>query len=259
MQDAWDLTAPNAEQQEADDTEEGCLQSKLYSALNPGNNPVFTRSDIGQGLGIPTTDAQEEDIVHHEMADGDYRVLMLNKAQMEFVYDTLHHLKTRDSPTYCFLTGDAGLDKLRVTTALYQSLLKYYNHQAGTDFHRIFVLLLAPTGKAAHNIHGNTIHSALKIPINQSLKHKSLDSDRLNTLRTQLRGIRVVFIDEISMLANALFSFINCRLREITGSPLPFGGISIVCVGDLFQLKSVCDSYIFLNLSKDYGPLAINL
>ena len=59
--------------------------------------------------------------------------------------------------------------------------------------------MLAPTGKAAYNIKGNTIHSALAIPACQSLKnYKSLDSSRLNTLRCQLGGVKLVFIDEIS-------------------------------------------------------------
>lgn len=49
--------------------------------------------------------------------------------------------------------------------------------QAGADLNKVRAILLAPTGKAAYNIQGKTIHSTLNIPANQSLKnYKSLDS-----------------------------------------------------------------------------------
>jgi len=73
---------------------------------------------------------------------------------------------------------------------LYQAALKYYNTRAGDDFHQIKVILLAPTGKAAYTIKGNTVHSTLAIPANQSLRnYKPLDSSRLNTLRSQFGGV----------------------------------------------------------------------
>ena len=57
------------------------------------------------------------------------------------------------------------------------SSFKYYNTRTGDDFHQIKVVLLGPTGKAAYNIKGNTVHSAFAIPANQSLKnYKQLDS-----------------------------------------------------------------------------------
>ena len=66
--------------------------------------------------------------------------------------------------------------------------------------------MLAPTGKAAHNIKGNTIHSTLAIPACQSVKdNKPLDSSRLNTLRCQLGGVKLMYLDEISMLGNTIF------------------------------------------------------
>lgn len=60
--------------------------------------------------------------------------------------------------------------------------------------------MLAPTGKAAYNIKGlNTIDSALAVPACQSLRnYKKLDSSRLNTLRCQIGGVKLIFIDEIS-------------------------------------------------------------
>jgi len=62
------------------------------------------------------------------------------------------------------------------------------------------------------------------------------------------------------MVGNTMFNVqIDNRLKDIKGSPLPFGGVSIVAIGDLFQLQPVMDDYIFKDLSTEYGILAPNL
>ena len=145
---------------------------------------------------------------------------------------------------------------------MYQAALKYYNTRAGVNFSDVKVLLLAPTGKAAYNIKGNTIHSGLAIPACQSLKnYKRLDSSRLNTLRCQLGGVKLIFLDEISMVGNSMFNIqINNRLKDIKGSALPFGGVSIIAIGDLFQLQPVMDGYVFKDMNNsEYSILAPSL
>ena len=53
---------------------------------------------------------------------------------------------------------------------------------------------------------------------------------------------------------------INNRLKDIKGSSLTFGGVSIVAIGDLFQLQPVMDGYIFKHMDiNDYGILAPNI
>ncbi|CAC5397939.1 unnamed protein product [Mytilus coruscus] len=60
-----------------------------------------------------------------------------------------------------------------------------------------------------------------------------------------MEHLKLVIIDEISMCGTRMFCFINQRLQEITGISKPFGGVSIIAIGDLFQLKPVMDSWIF--------------
>jgi len=98
----------------------------------------------------------------------------------------------------------------------------------------IKVLTVAPTGKAAFNISGNTLHSAFKIPANRGFEYCTLDRDRLNTIRAQLRKLEVIFIDEISMVGSGTFTFLNLHLQQIMGTPKPFGGVNLITVGDLF-------------------------
>ena len=150
-----------------------------------------------------------EPLIMNELPDDEYRhiVQTLDKETKEFFYHVLHLIKTSEEPFYCFLSGGAGVSKSHVTKALYQAALKYYNTRPGINFNETKVLMLAPTGKAAYNIKGNTIHSALAIPACQSLKdYKSLDSSRLNTLRSQIGRLKLIFIDEISMVGNTMFT-----------------------------------------------------
>ena len=255
LQDTYDSIAPCTESVEQQDQAEG------NTDLHPEFNENYNMSD---DIGIPSVDLNTESLILNELQDDEYRhmVQMLNKEQKEFFYHVLHLVKTSDEPFYCFLSGGAGVGKSHLTKALYQAVLKYYNTRAGVNFSEIKVLMLAPTGKAAYNIKGNTIHSALAIPACQSLKnYKQLDSSRLNTLRCQLGGVKVIFVDEISMVGNAMFNVqMNNRLKDIKGSSLPFGGVSIIAIGDLFQLQPVMDGYVFKHMDNcDYSILAPNL
>jgi hypothetical protein len=54
--------------------------------------------------------------------------------------------------------------------------------------------------------------------------------------------MQVIFIDEISMVGSAMFNFLDLRLQQIMGTKTAFGGLSIITVGDLFQLKPVFDN-----------------
>ena len=185
------------------------------------------------------------------MQDDEYRRLVqkLNKRQRIFFYHTLHLIKTSgDKPFYAFLSGGGGgVGKSHLIKSIHQAALKYYNTQAGEDFRRIHVLLLAPTGKAAYLIKGNTIHSALAVPASQSLKnYKPLDSSRLNTLRCELGSLKLVLLDEVSMVGNSVFTIqLNNCLKDLKASNEDFGGVRIITIGDLFQLKPVMDGYIF--------------
>ena len=56
-----------------------------------------------------------------------------------------------------------------------------------------------------------------------------------------------------------MFNFLNLRLQQIMGTNKPFGGISVITVGDLFQLKPVFDKWIFENSQYGYNAFATNI
>ena len=196
LQHAWDEVAPLTEDQEAIDVD---LQM---------DNDAAEPYDIGQDLCLPAQVMADNMQTISVMANEEYRrqLRTLNRKQSEFVMDVLHHAKTSDEPICRFLSGGAGVGKTHVTTSLYQTLYRYLNKRPG--------ILMAPTGKAAYLIRGNTLHSGLKIPVNQKLQYKSLDLDSLNTLRMQMIGVKYIFIDEVSMVCSGMLTLFTNGYRK---------------------------------------------
>ena len=258
--DMWDCLAPNTQHVELRH-----LAENECELLRNKEEEHVRNYDLSEDLGIPssTTCSYEHNISFDELPDEEYRetVRSLNVEQLKFFYHVLHLVKTTNEPFYLFLSGGAGVGKSHLTKVLFQAVYKYLNTRAGDDFHQIKAILVAPTGKAAYNIQGSTIHTALSVPANQSLKvYKKLDASRLNSLRCKFAGLKIIFIDEVSMVGNSMFNVqINKRLQDIIGTTNDFGGVSIIAVGDLIQLQPVFDGYVFEDLENDYAPLAANL
>ena len=160
-------------------------------------------------------------------------------------------------PFYIHLSGGAGVGKSHTIHAIYQSAIRALR-QTGQNANCPTVLLTASTGKAAANINGTTIHSAFSLPIRQkgkSFQYRKISSDKLNTLRCLYQNLKILIVDEISMVGGTTLLHLSNALQEICGNELPFGGVSILAVGDLFQLNPVGDRAVFQAPTKDYHAL----
>ena len=256
-----DPVSPNTQHINEQDAAAKTKPSELFGCFDPGTNKQHSQYDLFDDMGILPRHNDEEELVQNRLNDSDYRQLVrsLNIKQKEFFYHVLHSIKTKDDPLALFLSGGAGVGKSTVTNALYEALMRYLNSVPGENPDEVKVLKVAPTGKAAFNIKGNTLHSAFKIPANRGLQYCTLDADRLNTIRAQLKRLQVIFIDEISMVGSGMFNFLNLRLQQIMGTNTPFGALSVIAAGDLFQLKPAFDNWIFNNPNHGYGDLATNI
>ena len=112
------------------------------------------------------------------------------------------------------------------------------------------ILLTAATGVAAHNINGITVHSAFMLNDRKKAgtTYYNLGSDTLSTLQTHLEQLMVVIIDEISMIGAQTLYKIHMCLQEIKGlhySNTRFGNVTIIAVGDLYQLPPLKDKKIY--------------
>lgn len=148
-------------------------------------------------------------------------------------------------PLRIFLGGSAGVGKSKVIDSLYQLLSHHFDNQPGEVTDTIKVLLTAFAGKAAFLINGTTLHTAFALPVNQSAHIPELSADIANTIRAQLRDLKVLIIDEISMVGARTLDRVNQRLIQIMGKNESFGGISVIFVGDLNQLPPVFDKAVY--------------
>jgi len=139
-----------------------------------------------------------------------------------------------------FLTGKAGTGKSHITKVLIERL-----NQSGKN-----VAALAPTGIAANNIGGATLHSTFSLP-----PFGVLDYNACNFVKPQkrlmLKSIDVMIIDEVSMLRPDILDAINWTLiKNGCGSLLE---VQIIFIGDMKQLGIVADDNMVYVLLQNYG------
>ena len=133
-----------------------------------------------------------------------------------------------------FVTGPGGTGK--------SFLLKALQHWCDTS--RNSCLLLAPTGIAAKNIDGNTIHSGMSIYHERKSYHTGLFNfaeDKMETLKKK----SVLIIDEVSMVDGRLLDYVSSVFTRLKGNNRPFGNIHVIVFGDLMQLPPVDGIKVF--------------
>lgn len=153
----------------------------------------------------------------------------------QFINQTNHNI---------FLTGKAGTGK----TTLLKKIMDTTHKRA---------VIVAPTGIAALNAGGVTIHSFFQLPFGGFIPDFNFNQhipeyvkfENKNTLRYHfkmnaqriaiLRNLELLIIDEVSMLRSDLLDAIDWTLRNIRDINEPFGGVQVLFIGDLFQLPPV--------------------
>ena len=104
----------------------------------------------------------------------------------------------------------------------------------GSELEKPRILLLTPTGVAVINRNGTTIHSGLEINVGGKLY--PLSEQHRAALRNKLSEVRLIIIDEISMVSSVLFFQVNQRLTEIFrySGKEPFAGLPVIVCGDFY-------------------------
>jgi ATP-dependent exoDNAse (exonuclease V) alpha subunit len=149
-----------------------------------------------------------------------------------------------------FITGAAGTGK----SFLLKQLELWFDAQ------RLHSLKMAPTGIAALNIDGTTVHSALRIRSRES--GYGYESLALSTeeSKARLRKVRVIIIDEVSMLEAELLNFIAKLFARLHRQVTPFGPVHVILLGDLMQLPPVSGSQVFkAHCWSTFAPLFLRI
>lgn len=153
-----------------------------------------------------------------------------------------------------FLTGKAGTGKT--------TFLKQIKDEAQKN-----VAIIAPTGVAAINAGGVTMHSFFQLPFNLYLpketnifgnnatvdKHQLLKNLRFNRDKIELLNeLELLIIDEVSMVRADSLEAINDILQYVRRTNKPFGGVQVLLIGDLFQLPPVVGDDEYEVMKKEY-------
>jgi ATP-dependent DNA helicase PIF1 len=152
-----------------------------------------------------------------------------------------------------FLTGKAGTGKTTFLKNILPKLNK--NH-----------VILAPTGVAAINASGMTIHSFFQLPLvafapTNEYVDINIANNKKNIVRhfqhnyeklKIIRELELVIIDEISMVRSDLLDLIDFTLRFVRKNHMPFGGVQLLMIGDLYQLAPVIKEQEWHILKEHY-------
>ena len=134
-----------------------------------------------------------------------------------------NHFRNAPEQLLMIIKGLAGSGKSFVIDAI-RSLLKQC------------CIVTAFFGIASFNVRGKTLHSLFRLPIRGKNRH-DLKGSALVTLQEDLNGIHYLIIDEFSVVGQKMLGWIDRCCRQGTGRfYLPFGGISVILVGDIAQL-----------------------
>ncbi len=160
------------------------------------------------------------------------------------IFDLAYRFVTETNENI-FLTGKAGTGKT--------TFLKYLKENSTKN-----IVVAAPTGVAAINAGGVTLHSLFQLPFHPFLptknnKEELLAKIRYNKQRQQLLcKMELLVIDEISMVRCDVMDAIDTILKHARRNyHLPFGGVQLLCIGDLHQLPPVAQNHEW-NILKEY-------
>ncbi|MFA7301432.1 MAG: PIF1 family DEAD/DEAH box helicase [Candidatus Shapirobacteria bacterium] len=164
---------------------------------------------------VPTLNLQEIDVSEIKLSD-----------EQQKLFNRFENTKS-----HMFITGKAGTGK--------SVLLQYIKLHTQKN-----IVVVAPTGVAALNVGGQTIHSLFLFPptfIDTKALHLSPKSKKI------LKNIDTLVIDEVSMVRADLMDGIDYLLRLARDSQEPFGGVQLLMFGDLYQLPPVVNEPDLIN------------
>ena len=179
----------------------------------------------------------------------------LNIEQQRIFHDFCERMndRTEQQPFYCYISGEAGTGK-SFLMRLMINFMKRMARQSGTELHKPLHITVAPTGVAAWIIGGDTIESALAIQPNTRQAHLRASSSQNSNLQFLYEHLKVIFLDEVSMVGSNQFKKMDFRMQDIMMNTKFMGGVSMIICGDFGQLPPVRQQMIWGRCNLDGRP-----
>ena len=216
-----------------------------------------------------------------QLPDLEDRIAMLNADQLRIfnkikdhlVHQQMHEHEECDCgelrPLVMFISGVGGTGK----SFLIESIKMLINSLWSATPDELMCAITAPTGLAAFNVGGITMHRLFQLPIEhegKTARYWPLAAVSKKVMRTSLRNLKAVIVDEVSMVSALNLLYIHYRLNDLYGDDDDdnrqwFGGQNMLFFGDILQLPPVNGSHVFemipnLILARNVGcGTAVNI
>ena len=213
------LTNPDAFSQQGNDEVQAELASTASDLLDQENetdsNVLFEESSLLPSYTAPVLMSDNELNSKIQLLNQKQRKLF-NKVQSwakKYVQNKSRADPLEHEPLRIFLIGNAGCGKSFLMRVIYQCLTKTLSC-GSTLVDKPKALIMAPTGVAAVNIDGTTIHTAFNIPVGHFGSNLPPLKDKMkSSVRNRISELKTVIIDEISMVSNNLLFYVHLRLN----------------------------------------------
>lgn len=193
-EECWNILAPQVEQMQCEDRRTGTTEVPTISNVFDHNSSSSVNHDLGL---VP----YEVEFSNERMTKFEWynHLLSLNTLQSQ-VHDFIVHWCTKmllshkcrtPDPFHIFLTGGAGVGKSHLVRAIVQTINHFF--QRNNQVQDMHVMVCAPTGAAAYNISGYTLHAAFLLPVNvkRSDDYIPLSGERLASLKESIGNFKV--------------------------------------------------------------------
>lgn len=220
------------------------VEEKTKSSENENDNELDSMKEECNQIEVDMIEKELKDVA--EKIDDQFSLNdMINKMNSDQlrVFNTVKNVVQQDCDKMrLYVSGEGGTGKSFLISVIKRWI---------KDCMKQETMVTAPTGIAAFNINGLTIHRVFQLPVEHGYtpKYKQLSDNVLKVLRDQLTNVVLIIIDEISMVSNITLLYIHFRLVEIFNSEEWFGGKHILVFGDLLQLPPVHEDPTYKTLS----------
>ena len=144
--------------------------------------------------------------------------------------------RSQDDALGLFVSDQGCTSKSRVTDALHKTVWNKFATKSS-----VAVVVTAPTGLAAYNIGGSTIHWTFSLPTDHSklADYRPLNVEQLTVIRATLQGLVLLTTDKVSMICSLTLLYVHLKRTEIMYNNHLFAGVNDVLFADLLHLLPV--------------------
>ena len=235
---------PQAEQDLDDDLDEGVTDDPRYAARDYDSailedGPKYDSFKYKQ-VELPDDDSLDK--LTRRLVDEQMVILLRIIHYCKEVVKCIHAPHESPTPVRLIVHGGAGVGKSAVIKVIAFHAEKILR-KAGDHPNKPRVLICAFTGKAASLIDGQTLHSTFDFKFGN--EHKTLSDRKRAILRDLLSEVKIIIIDEVSLIKADMLFQVHARLSEIFQCNDLFANKSVILVGDLLQLPPVKGNFVF--------------